>query len=222
MFMPKSTPRQPDPDLDLEDEAATDDQVDEQVDWSARYKGLQKTLSRKEAQLLRLQQRVNELESAQEAEAGNYEAQVIELRAQLKSTETKAQTFEQQLTQLNAENAKLSRKESVRKVLGNPDNQLTELIPWFEAEQFVVPEDANEAAILAKAQGFKKLLGSNVNEAVQESSRGTRPTGAQPPSGGKPSTMSVEEMRDWLFQNPLDSNYESVEEQYFNALGKPR
>jgi hypothetical protein len=220
--MPKTTSRQPDPDLDLEDEATTEEEASEQVNWAERYKGLQKSMSRKEAQLVKLQQQINAMESEREAEADKYESQVIELRAQNKTLQTNTANFEAQLAQLTAQATALSRKETVRKVLSNPDNQLSELLPWFEAEQFVVPEDADEAVILTKAQGFKKLLGSNVDQAVKESSTGTRPTGAQPPTGGKSASMTVEEMREWLFNNIADPNYDAIEEQYFNALGKSR
>lgn len=149
--------------------------------WEERYTGLQKTVAKKDDQITKLQERIDQLI-----------ADLEELRTNASSTEKDKTTLETSAKQLQDQMATLtSERDGLKKQLAQQQIIISKFPHLAHLAKYIPPADTDEAYI-ENATNFAADLKAAIDSGVKDLLKGASPP--QPPDDRKPPTEDQEEV----------------------------
>jgi len=217
---------QPDPDPvdDIDDDV--DDSSDESPAkgsseyWRRRFKGLQRTLEKKNSQVRRLQDKLAEADE-------RYEADTSELRGQLDDAVQERDTLSKSNSVMLKEKQQRDRRDTVASTIRSAQTEdgkakyPRQMVELFEEGLMPGAENLEGDDLTTFLDKFATKLSRFNDAAVEDHLEGS--TG-DPPSGSarQPLTQSKDDLYQALLthRNPDSKEYQQLETQYFELLAK--
>lgn len=186
----------------------------EQGNWEARFKGLQREYNGTKGYATNLQNQLNALKLERDSEATEAQGKIVQISADLESARKRAELAEKELASLRTANQQLERDQAVRKTLAKDFNDLT---PWYDSGYLKV-ENLEGEALTEHLKGFRLLLGTQANHAVEQTLRGSSPPMVTP--GNTQGDMTTEQLAEWLMNPANDTSPErdAYRELYYSKL----
>jgi len=122
-----NAPQEPDT-KDAEKDAAPESAQD-QGNWEARFKGLQREYQGTKGYATKLQNEINDLKLKWDNETTDSQGKIVQLSTELDAARKRAELAEKELVQFRQVNQQLTRDQQVRKVLAQDFNDLTK---WYD------------------------------------------------------------------------------------------